>query len=81
MPLDIPVVGYDDVELAHHLHPSLTTVRQPIDQAGRTMVAALNRIVAGERVASIQLPTELVIRETSRKVILGGPGRKSRTRR
>lgn len=66
VPRDIPVVGYDDVELARHLHPSLTTVRQSIEQAGTAMVDALSRIMSGETVEPIQLPTELVVRETTR---------------
>jgi DNA-binding LacI/PurR family transcriptional regulator len=69
VPQQLPVVGYDDVELARHFHPSITTVRQSIDQAGVAMVHALQRLVDGHKVASIQLPTELVVRETSRALV------------
>jgi DNA-binding LacI/PurR family transcriptional regulator len=66
VPAQVPVVGYDDVALARLLHPALTTVRQSIEAAGAEMVQALLRIVGGEKLPPLQLPTELVRRESTR---------------
>ena len=69
VPEDVVVVGYDDIALAEHFHPSLTTIRQPIEAAGQTLVEVLLAQVAGARSASVLLPTRLVRRDSS------GPGR------
>jgi DNA-binding LacI/PurR family transcriptional regulator len=65
VPHDVAIVGYDDIELAAHFHPPLTTIRQQIDMAGHTLVASLMSIVAGQGAAPTLLPTRLIVRETS----------------
>jgi DNA-binding LacI/PurR family transcriptional regulator len=70
VPQDVPVVGFDDVSVARYIHPTLSTVHQPLEQAAREMVAALQRIAQGERVTPIQLKANLVVRETSRQSAL-----------
>lgn len=65
VPQDIRVAGYDDIALAAHVHPSLTTVRQPIEAAGGQLVEALLEQLQGGRPASRQLPTELVVRDST----------------
>jgi DNA-binding LacI/PurR family transcriptional regulator len=62
IPEDVAVVGYDDVELAAYFHPPITTVRQPIEQGGRALVAALMGFLEKTPPPSRLLPTELVVR-------------------
>lgn len=65
VPAQVKVVGYDDIPLSAHLHPSLTTVRQPTDQAGQALAELLFESVQGLPRRSVVLPTELVVRESS----------------
>ncbi len=65
VPDALPVVGYDDIALAAHFHPPLTTVSQPIAMAGVVLVESLLSQLAGERVAPKLLPTELVVRQSA----------------
>ena len=65
VPEDVRVVGYDDIALAEHFHPSLSTVRQPIADAGQALVQSLLSQLAGERRHSTQLATTLVVRDSS----------------
>ncbi|MGS0743933.1 LacI family DNA-binding transcriptional regulator [Glaciimonas sp. GG7] len=66
VPEDVAVVGYDDIELASYFHPPLTTIRQPMQSAGKTLVDALLSQMNGERIKPLLLPTELIVRATSR---------------
>jgi DNA-binding LacI/PurR family transcriptional regulator len=59
------VVGYDDIELAAHFHPPLSTIRQPIEEAGRVLVDLLLAQAGGQRAISQLLSTSLVARESS----------------
>lgn len=64
VPDDVAVIGYDDVSLAAHVMPALTTVRQDLEQAARIMVDLLFRRIDGEAAESVRLPPQLVVRQS-----------------
>lgn len=64
VPRDVSVVGFDDIALARHSAPALTTVRQDLAAGAKNMVELLFRRIAGEDTASIFMAPELVVRES-----------------
>ncbi|MFD9498889.1 LacI family DNA-binding transcriptional regulator [Streptomyces sp. NPDC060035] len=71
IPDDVGLIGFDDSAVARHMDPPLTSVRQPIEEMGRTMTRVLLQEIANrseertEERPRIVLPTELVVRESS----------------
>ncbi len=45
---DIVVIGFDDAPMSQYLFPALTTIRQPIHEAGRKCVEILVSLMKGE---------------------------------
>ena len=66
IPEDVSVVGFDDIPQAAHVHPALTTVRQPLEEMGRVSTRMLLEYIANPERATerVQLPTELVVRKS-----------------
>lgn len=65
VPDDISVVGFDDTPLASYTVPSLTTVAVPSYELGRSAVALMAAVLDGRRPASLVLPCELRVREST----------------
>jgi LacI family transcriptional regulator len=67
VPEDLSIVGFDDVEHATIVTPNLTTVRQPLEEMGRTAVSLLNRLLEGQSFETlhVELATRLVVRDST----------------
>jgi LacI family transcriptional regulator len=68
IPDDISIVGFDDIPQAAHVHPPLTTIRQPLEEMGRRAARMLLEIIENPELPAgrIELPTDLVVRESTR---------------
>lgn len=66
IPGQVQLVGYDDVAMSAYIHPPLTTVRQPKDQAAEAMVDLLTEKMDGGASRAVVLPAELVVRKSTR---------------
>lgn len=66
VPGAVSIVGFDDLPLAAHLPPGLTTVHVPSRRMGEQAAAYLMQRIAGETPAvANELPTEIIIRGTT----------------
>jgi len=65
VPHDVAVVGFDGIAMAAHANPPLTTVRQDLERGAKALVDLVFRRIAGEDTASVVMPTELIVRESS----------------
>jgi len=63
---DIAITGFDNIPLAEHSHPPLTTIHQPIYQIGDMVCEKLIGLINGEKGGADQvlLQPSLIIRET-----------------
>jgi LacI family transcriptional regulator, galactose operon repressor len=67
VPDDIAVVGFDDIPMAQHTEPPLTTVRQPMREMGETAARMLLAHLGGTPAPDepVVLPTELIVRQSA----------------
>ncbi len=71
IPEDFSIIGFNDIELASFVYPSLTTIRQPILEMGNLAVKMLlNIIIEGEfNQKKVILQPKLVTRESCKEYI------------
>jgi DNA-binding LacI/PurR family transcriptional regulator len=72
IPEDIAIVGFDDIPLAIHVSPSLSTVRQPLRRQGQIAAELLLRRIENEETPAREehiLDCELIVREST--VLIG----------
>jgi len=70
VPRDLSIVGFDDIPLAIHIDPPLTTVRQPSRQLGETAANLLLDILEKKQTTfdPVVLPTQLILRGSTAPV-------------
>lgn len=66
VPADVSVIGFDDIQSASFHVPSLTTIRQPLENMGATAAMLLLKKLAGHRIPeSVKIEPELMEREST----------------
>ncbi len=67
VPDDVAITGFDDIALCRYVEPSITTVRQPIENMGAEAATLLLARIDGDRgaVRNVRFTPELVVRQSS----------------
>ncbi|MEJ7927315.1 LacI family DNA-binding transcriptional regulator [Sphingobium sp. AN641] len=72
VPQDVSVVGYDDIQMAAHYSPALTTISQNIALGGTLLVNKLMDLMAGQPAGTDVLEPRLIIRQSCGSPVMSG---------
>ncbi len=65
VPQDVSIVGFDDILLAEHAHPPLTTLRQELAQGAITLADTVIAAIRGENPQLTTLAPSLIVRASA----------------
>ena len=65
IPSDIMIMGFDNIEFASVVKPTLSTVEQPCKQMGKYAMDMLYNIINGEKVNNITCEHKLILRKST----------------
>lgn len=69
VPDDVSVAGYDGIDVSGYISPSLTTIRQPVEEMAKDTVKLLFDIIAGKKDHQhITYEAELLERESTKEI-------------
>ena len=69
VPEDVSVAGYDGIDVSGYISPSLTTIRQPVEDMAKNTVKLLFDIIAGKKEHQhITFEGELLERESTKEI-------------
>lgn len=66
VPDDISVIGFDDLPTSPYFTPSLTTLRQPLDEIGAISAQCILKLLCGEEERVRLPPISLIARESTK---------------
>ena len=74
VPEDVSVIGFDDIPQASLIRPTLTTINQPLEKMGRVATQMLLDLLQNpeKKAERIELPTQLVVRDSCNAPRTGG---------
>jgi DNA-binding LacI/PurR family transcriptional regulator len=65
VPGDVAVIGFDDLPIAMHTDPKLTTIHQPVQALGHEAARIMIDLLDGGQPQPFILPTKVVVRESA----------------
>lgn len=65
IPQDVSVIGFDDLPIAQHLTPTLTTIRQDRVAIGKSAFMMLEELIGGVNISKLLLNPELIVRDSA----------------